>query len=67
MNYFFRALVGRGVLPSLQGHSQCMLCGLIGEPIKHSAKLFGEPVNGRIKTGTSHSVGHSFRVQSSSY
>ena len=29
-----------------------MLCELIGEPIKHSAKLIREPINGRVKTGT---------------
>ena len=32
-----------------------VLCELIGEPIKQSAKLTREPVKGRVKTGTLHS------------
>ena len=32
--------------------SSSALCELIGEPIKRSAKLTGEPIKGRVKTGT---------------
>ena len=34
-----------------------MICELIGEPIKQSATSIGEPIKGRVKTGTSHSTG----------
>ena len=33
-----------------------VLCELIGEPIKQSAKLVEEPIKGRVETGTSHST-----------
>ena len=31
---------------------QVVLCELIGQPIKQSAKLFGEPIKGRVQTVT---------------
>ena len=34
-----------------------VLCELMGEPIKQPAKLIGEPIKGRVKTGTSQSTG----------
>ena len=34
--------------------ARAVLCEPIGEPIKQSAKLIGEPITGRAKTGTSH-------------
>ena len=33
-----------------------VLCELIGEPIKQSTKLIGEPIRGRVKTDTSQST-----------
>ena len=44
-----RALPRRGTSP--------VLCQLIEEPIKQSANLVGQPLKGRVKTGTSHSTG----------
>ena len=34
-----------------------VLCEVIGEPFKQSATLIGEPVKGRVKTGTSQRTG----------
>ena len=36
---------------------RAVLCELIGEPVKQSAKLIGEPIKGRVESGTSQSTG----------
>ena len=54
--------VGLKAQGSEQG-SGPVLCELIGEPIKQSAKLIGEPIKGRAKTGTLLSTGLGWPLQ----
>ena len=52
----------QGVPAPLPTRSGCrcgrhaVLCEVIGEPIKQSAKLIREPIKGRVKTGSSQST-----------
>ena len=45
------------LIATLRGVRRPVLCELIGEPIKQSVNLSGEPVKGRVKAGTSQSTG----------
>ena len=45
------------VKSSVRGAPPAVLCVAIGEPIKQSAELSGEPITGGVKTSTSQSTG----------